>query len=97
MLGCGFVVVSCFLVHFGIIPWLSRMEVISDSRNRLVREASIHAKQTGERNISPRSVRKVREVYSIFSFPVWRSESNNSLSEMLEEIQGLTLLFWASL
>jgi hypothetical protein len=55
-----FVLVRLFM--FGMISELWDVLLTTSVHCRLVREASIHAKQTGERNVSPRSVRKVREV-----------------------------------
>jgi hypothetical protein len=68
------------------------IQLIIAFHGRLVREASIHAKQSGERNISPRSVRKVREVCFECTPADLISRANNGNLEMFEEIQGLRLL-----
>ena len=57
-------------------------------RSSLVKEATIHARQRGERSMSARSVRKVREVCD----EVCSSAATDAESDELEQIQRLNMV-----
>jgi hypothetical protein len=63
-------------------------ECVLTATIRLMKEASINAKQAGERGISAKSVKKVTEVK--INSPVLYYHANRGLIDVSVEIQGLS-------